>query len=118
MLVYVFRASKAIAQRLVALLIGVVLFLGLTQTPVWAVSSQIQTEPGVAVGITELVPDENIDELKEQRREWQSQASLSRDSKNDEHQSLGETVKEKLNLTEITEGYDPEKKSESFQPSR
>jgi hypothetical protein len=107
-----FRGLKAIAQRLVVLLVSVVMLLSLAQTAVLASTSSIETKPGSAPGITEPIPGENLSELKEQRREWQERASSSHDVKNNKGDSLGETLKEKLNLEEIKEGYEPQKESE------
>lgn len=106
---HLFRSLKAITRRLTVLLITVVMLLSITQTV--ALAGSPETKPGFTPGITEPVPGQDIDELKEQRREWQSKASSLHDSK-DEPSSLGETLKKKLNLDEITEGYDPERESE------
>lgn len=105
---YLFRSLKAAVKRLTVLIVGVVLFFSVTQTAVLAATTSPVTESGIAPGIEEPVPGENISEMKEQRREWQSKASASRDVKDDEASSLGETLKEKLNLEEIVEGYHPE----------
>lgn len=104
MAINVFHSFKAIVKRLAVLLVGVILFLSLTQSAVLAAASSTETEPGAAPGITEPIPDENISEMKEQRREWQSKVSSSREAEKNEPSSLGETLKEKLNLDEITHG--------------
>ena len=83
-----FHSVKAIAKRLVMLLVGVVVILSLTQTVALAVSSRIETEPGAAPGITEPLLNENIDEMKEQRREWQSKVSAT-NNEEDQSSSLG-----------------------------
>ncbi|MBW4623243.1 MAG: hypothetical protein KME17_28280 [Cyanosarcina radialis HA8281-LM2] len=111
MTTYVFRSLKAIAKRLSLLLVTVVAILSLVQTAAIAASDSAETEAPVAPSITEQLADENVDEMREQRREWQSQVSSSDEAKNDESKPLGETLKEKLNLDEITEGYNPEKSS-------
>lgn len=108
---HVFHTLKAIAKRLTILLVSVLMLLSLMPTTVLAAPSR-SVETGAAPGITEPIPDENVSEMKAQRREWQSKASSVNDAKNDESSSLGETVKEKLNLDEITEGYHPEKAAE------
>lgn len=105
-----FHSVKAIARKLVMLVVGVVVIFSLTQTVALAASSQIQTKPGAAPGITEPLPNENIDELKEQRREWQSKVSAA-NNEEDKSSSLGETLKEKLNLDEITEAYTSDNES-------
>ncbi len=103
---------KTMTKRLALLLVNVVMLLGLMQTAVLAAPSHIETEPGYAPGVTQPVPDENISELKEQRREWQSKASAIHSANDSEPTSLVEAVKEKLNLDEIKEGYDPERESQ------
>jgi hypothetical protein len=109
MTTYVFRSLQAIAKRLSLLLITVVAILSIVQTA--AIAASDETEAPVAPSISEQLADENVDQMREQRREWQSQVSSSDDAKNDDSKPLGETLKEKLNLDEITEGYNPEKSS-------
>lgn len=118
MTTYVFRSLKALAtacaiarsaKQLSLLLVTVVAILSLVQTG--AIASSDKTELPVAPSITEQLADENVDQMKEQRREWQSQVSSSDDAKNDGSKPLGKTLKEKLNLDEITEGYNPDKSS-------
>ncbi len=105
---HLFRSLQATVKRLTVLIVSVLLLFSLTKTAVLAATASPATESGIAPGIAEPVPGENISEMKEQRREWQSKASASRDVKDDESNSLGETLKEKLNLEEIVEGYHPE----------
>lgn len=105
---HLFRSLKATVKRLTVLIVGVVLLLSLTQMAVLAAAASTTTKSGTAPGISEPISGENISEMKEQRREWQSKASVSRDVKENEASSLGETLKKKLNLEEITEGYHPE----------
>lgn len=112
MITRAFRALKAIAKRLTVLLVSVVMLLSLAQTAVLAATSSTETKSGGTPGITEPIPGENLSELKEQRREWQEKASSSRDVKDNKGSSLGETLKQKLNLDEITEGYDPQEEAE------
>jgi hypothetical protein len=115
MTIHVFRPLKAIAKRLTGLLLGIVMFLGLTQ-PAFAESTRaaVQAETGRAVvpGITKPVAGQDIDEMKEKRREWQSRASAMHSMKDDDSRSLGETLNEKLNLDELSEGYDPQRETE------
>jgi hypothetical protein len=112
MVLHVFRSLKMLAKQLIVMIVSAVMLLGFTQAGALAVSSRNTTEPVAVPGITEPVAGQNLDELKEQRREWQSRASSLHDRKNDEPDSLGEALNEKLNLEEITEGYDPERESE------
>lgn len=106
------RSLKVLAKRLTALLVSVVMLLSLTQTGVLAAASPTQTESVDTPGVTEPIPGENINKLKEQRREWQGRTSSARDVEDDKGGSLGETLKTKLNLDEIIEGYDPQKEAE------
>lgn len=69
----------------------------------------MDTRPGGTPGITAPIPGENVSELKEQRREWQEKES-SHNAKDDQGSSLGETLVKKLNLNEIKQGYDPQRK--------
>jgi len=112
MTTHCFRVLKAIAKRLTVLLVAVVMLLSLTQTAVLAATARTQTDSGVAPGINAPIDDEAISEKKAQRREWQSKASSLKDAQETEPKTLGETLKEKLNLDEITEGYDPEREAE------
>lgn len=115
MTIYVLRSLKAIAKRLTVLLVSVVMFLSFTQ-PALADSTRaaIRAETGAAAvpGITEPIAGRDIDEMKERRREWQSRASSLHGMKDDEPASLSETSNEKLNLDELTEGYDPQREAE------
>jgi hypothetical protein len=115
MTTHVLCSLKAIAKRLTVLLVSVVLFLGFAQ-PSLAESTraavQAETGPANVPGITEPVAGQNINELKEQRREWQSRASALHGMKDDEPESLGEVLNEKLNLDELSEGYDPQRETE------
>jgi len=107
---HVFRSFRAIAQRLTLLVATVIMFLSLTQTAALAVRGE--TLPDGVPGITAPVPGEDLAELKEQRREWQSRASSLHDNP-DEPETLGESIKEKLNIDELEEGhYDPEREHE------
>lgn len=108
----VFHALKAIAKRLTVLLVTVVMLLSLTQTAVLAATTRAQAGSVAVPGSTKPMADEAINEKKEQRREWQTKASSLKDVQETKPNTLGETLKEKLNLDEITEGYDPERESE------
>jgi hypothetical protein len=114
MLTSLWFTLKGLAHRLMVVFAVVAMGLGLLSTPVLAASTTM-TQPGEAPGITEPVPGENLSELQEQRRDWQKQASSSNEDLQSKPESLGETIKEKLNLEEITDKYQPEKKSEGAQ---
>ncbi|MBW4618669.1 MAG: hypothetical protein KME17_04680 [Cyanosarcina radialis HA8281-LM2] len=107
MTTYVFRSLKGIAKRLTALLIMLVMLLGFTPTAAIAVSSHPETF--ISADDTKFVSDEKANEMKEQRREWQSRVSSSHDARNDKSNSSGKTPKEKLNLDEITDNHTPER---------
>ena len=104
MTTYVFHSLKVITKRLVVLLISVVMLLGITQTAVLAASSPTETV-GIP-GVTKSISAENDSETREQRREWQNKAS--KEGKINEPETLGE----KLNVEEVTEGFDPEREAE------
>ncbi|HEY9627323.1 MAG TPA: hypothetical protein V6C84_08480 [Coleofasciculaceae cyanobacterium] len=96
---------KVVTKQLVALLVTAILLLGLTQTAVLAGSAPTETV-GIP-GITKPISAENDNETREQRREWQSKAS-NLEGKANEPETLGE----KLNVEEITEGFDPQREAE------
>ncbi len=104
MTTYVFHSLKAITKRLVVLLVSVVMLLSVTQSAVLAASSPTETM-GIP-GITKSISVENDSETREQRREWQNKAS--QEGKKNEPETLGE----KLNVEEVTEGFDPEREAE------
>lgn len=113
MTIHVFRSLKTIAKRFAVLAVTVAMLFSLGQTSVLAVSSSnFDNEPIEVPGITEPVAGKNLSEMREQRREWQSKASALHDGDKNDPKSLGEAVNEKLNLDEITEGYDPQRESE------
>ncbi len=112
MISQVFHSLQTLIKRLTILALSVVMFLSFMQTATVA-APRHDAEPGIAPGINQPVAGKDIDELRRQRNEWQSQASALHDrNNNDEDKSLGEVVKDKLNLDEITEGYDPERETE------
>jgi len=106
------RSLRAIAQRLILFAVSLALFLGLTQ-PAALAAYRAETDTEGVPGISAPVPGEDISELKEQRREWQSRASSLHDLSADEPETLGEELKEKLNIDELEVGhYDPEREHE------
>lgn len=115
---HLFRSLKAIVKRATVLVVSLVLLLSFTQTMVLAAPPS-GSKPAAETSATETMPSDNIDALKEQRREWQSKASASRSAQEDEPSSLGEVLKERLNLDEIKEGYHPERADDTVeQPER
>ncbi len=108
------HSIKSIIKRLAILLVSLVVFLSVAQTAVLAASSNLETKTIGAPGVTEPLPDEDIGEMREERREWQSKASASQSDKADKSSSLGEAVKDKLNINELVEGKDSDNKSENI----
>jgi hypothetical protein len=98
-----FQSLRAMVKRLAVLIISAVAFLSFTQTA--AIASTFRPAPNslVLLEIPEVIPDQELSEKQEQRREWQSKASATQNVKDDSSESLGETLNEKLNLNEITE---------------
>ncbi|MBI4780726.1 MAG: hypothetical protein HY785_05325 [Oscillatoriophycideae cyanobacterium NC_groundwater_1537_Pr4_S-0.65um_50_18] len=105
MTTHVSRFLKVITKQFVALLVTAIMLLSLAQTAVLAESSSSETV-GIP-GITKPISAENDSEAKEQRREWQNKTS-NLEGKANEPETLGE----KLNVEEITEGFDPEREAE------
>lgn len=111
----VLRSLKTIAQRLTLLIMTVVMLLNLTQSPAFAVADRYEKDRVAVPGITEPASEQSIDELREQRREWQSRASAihSANDEMEEPDSVGEAIGKKLNLDEIKQGhYDPQRETE------
>jgi hypothetical protein len=105
MTTHVFHSVKRIVKRLAVLLVSVVMLLSIHQAAVLAASSQTETV-GIP-GVTKSISAENDSEAREQRREWQEKAS-NLEGKANEPETLGE----KLNVEEITEGFDPQREAE------
>lgn len=112
---YISRPLKTVVRWLNMLLISLVVILGFTQTAL-AVAERYDSKAIAVPGITEPIAGRNIDELKEERREWQNRASSSHDAQTDEPDSLSEVLNETLNLEEIKEGYHPEMDSDETLP--
>ncbi|HEY9881379.1 MAG TPA: hypothetical protein V6D29_23180 [Leptolyngbyaceae cyanobacterium] len=118
-----FRFSlKAITKRVTVLLMSVVLLFGFSQTAALANSTSLGTESTSTVLIalaassrfaaqSELKGQESpisaarLDELREKRREWQSEVSSAANTENEDESGsvVDKVVKDKLNLNEITE---------------
>ena len=105
---HAFTFLKAIAKRVVVLLVSTVMLLGLTQPAAMAVNnySETQTRLGAPSVPVEVVRDETRSEAQARRREWQSQASSM--AKKNEPNTSGE----KLNVEELVEGYEPSREAE------
>ena len=98
------RFLKVTIKQLAALLVTAIMLLSLTQT---AVLADAPNKTVGIPGISKPISAENDSEAREQRREWQSKTS-NLEGKANEPETLGE----KLNVEEITEGFDPEREAE------
>ncbi|MBW4520148.1 MAG: hypothetical protein KME16_10675 [Scytolyngbya sp. HA4215-MV1] len=106
----IFQSLRAIAKQLSIVMLSLLAVLCIYPTAAFAA---LENTPIETPGLSQSAPDENLAEMQQQRREWQSQVSASR---KDEANSPGETVIEKLNLDEILPGSDRDTKS--FKPDR
>ncbi len=102
-----FRSLRAAAKRLALLLVSMVLFLGLAQTAAYAVSgsaapSGIPDSSGVSGDPLKPPSPENLEQMRAQRRAFQSEASKAANTE-EEASSGSEVLTKKLNLDEITE---------------
>lgn len=108
---YVFRAFmslKAIAKQVAVLVVSAVMVLNFAQPAAMAASnSDTQTRLG-APNINGSVHAEDYSAAREKRREWQSRASSVREDQENTPTTLGE----KLNVDELSEGYDPSREAE------
>lgn len=103
MATHVLQSLKTIAKRFAVLMVSAVVFLSFTQTAAIASTFRPATDSLVLLEISEVIPDQELSEKQEQRREWQSKASSTQNVEEDSSNSLGETLNERLNLDEITE---------------
>lgn len=107
-LLHSFNSLKAIAKQCAILVVTVVMLLNLMQTAAMAANNaEAKTRPETS-DVTEAVQDEDYSAAKEERREWQSKASSIRDSSKNTPDTLGE----KLNIDELSKGYDPDREAE------
>ncbi|PSR17653.1 hypothetical protein C8255_11515 [filamentous cyanobacterium CCP3] len=116
-----FDASlKAIAKRLSVMLVSVIVLFGFSQTAALAnstmpdlganssalialaASSRFAAEAAFE-GEEPEISESRLEEMREQRRQWQSEASAKANTEIESEGSVGEVVKDKLNLEEITE---------------
>lgn len=119
-----FRFSlKAIAKRLTVLLMGVIVLFGLSQPAASASSTFSKTETSnvvIALAASSrfaaqaelkdqdpIVSQEKLDQMKKKRLKWQSEvsaaAAANAENKDDSKSFVDKVVKDKLNLSEITE---------------
>ena len=102
---------KAIAKRFFGVLVCVGMLLSCTQTAALATSLHAMAQSGVVLGAIgtmsdkllseEALSEEALSEKREQRREWQSHVSGTSEIN---HKNVDdETVRERLNINEITE---------------
>jgi Holliday junction resolvasome RuvABC DNA-binding subunit len=111
---HILRSLKTMVCWLSVVSMSFVIILGFTQTAA-AVAERYESKAISVPGITEPVAGRNIEELKEERREWQNRASSLQEAKaNDEPESLGEVLNETLNFEEIKAGYHPEDPDETL----
>ncbi|MGP1386360.1 MAG: hypothetical protein ACTS2F_22560 [Thainema sp.] len=102
----VFLSLRAIAKRFFVLLAGVAMLFSFTQPAALAASFHAVTPSIVVLGAADTTSDnplgkEAYSEKMEQRREWQSRVSGSREVNGENADN--ETLRERLNLDEITE---------------
>lgn len=115
-----YASLKAIVKRLSVLVITGMVVLGFSQTAAWAQA----TTPGLESGTSPLVAlaassrfaaeaafegeepklsEAKLEKMRERRRQWQSEVSANADPETDVDESVGEAIKDKLNLEEITQ---------------
>lgn len=115
-----YASLRAIAKRLSVLLVSVMVLFGFSQTAALAnsttpelelnssalialaASSRFAAEAAFA-GEEPKISESRLEEMREQRRKWQSEVSANADTEIEAKGSVGEKVKEKLNLEEIVE---------------
>lgn len=106
-LLHSFNALWSIAKRFIVLLVSVGMLLSLSQPAALAAHSA-NPEMQLESSQMEVIPDELDSPAKEERREWQSEASSIRE----EEKNIPSTLSEKLNLDELAKGFDPEREAE------
>ncbi|MGB3311652.1 MAG: hypothetical protein WBA86_18030 [Nodosilinea sp.] len=111
---------KAVAKRLSVLLVSVMVVFGVFQTPALANSTTPDLAPTSSAlialaassrfaaeaafeGGEPTISESRLEKMRERRRQWQSEVSANADTENDTEDSIGEAIKDKLNLEEITE---------------
>lgn len=102
----VFHSLQAITKRFFVLLFCVAMLFSFTQTAALAASFRAVTPSIVVLGAADTTSDnplgkEAYSKKMEQRREWQSRVSGSREINGENADN--ETLKERFNIDEITE---------------
>ncbi|MGB3139093.1 MAG: hypothetical protein WBG38_10825 [Nodosilinea sp.] len=113
-----YASLKAAAKRFVVLTISIMVLFSLSQTTALAATA---TNQGTGVSLLALAPssrlatqatpageepvisEAKLDSMRENRRQWQSEASAVADTTEEAPASIGEVIKDKLNLDEIVE---------------
>jgi hypothetical protein len=87
---------RAFAKQLTLLVVSAVMFFGLMQPALQAAPASTATDP------LESSAPENLEQMRAERRAFQSQASQAANSE-EKADSVGEVLTKKLNLEEIAE---------------
>ena len=119
-------SPTALVKRLAVLVVSVVVLFGFSQTAALANSNPLSTALNAELapnslialaassrfaaqaeseGQEPIISEAKLNEKREQRREWQSEVSAAAvtEPKTEPDESLGELIKDKLNLEEIVE---------------
>jgi hypothetical protein len=112
-----YTSLKTIAKRLTVLFVTMVALFGFSQTAALAgpshgslialaASSRFAAQ-AESKDLKLVIPEEKLSEMREQRREWQNQATnnaaAAAEAKKQSKRSANESIKDKLNLDEITQ---------------
>jgi hypothetical protein len=100
MTLHIFQFFKAIAKQLSIVLLSLFAVLCIYPTAAFAA---LENTPIETPGLSQTGPDENLAEMQQQRREWQSQVSESRENA---AKAADKGIVEKLNLDELLPGND------------
>lgn len=108
MTLHIFSFFKSIAKQLSIVLLSLLAVFCIYPTAAFA---DLENTPIETPGLSQTGPDENLAEMQQQRREWQSQVSESRENA---AKAADKGIVEKLNLDEILPGNDrPDSSSNS-----
>ncbi len=102
------NALRAIAKRLTVLMVSVVMLFNLTQTAAMAAPSSDTESQLEASDVTKPMDEASYSAAKEDRRQWQRKVSAIKE----EQDNAPTTLREKLNVDELSKGYDPEREAE------
>jgi hypothetical protein len=114
---------KSVTQRLLILLLAIAAILSFSPGPALAHSAPLEPESTHHVllaraassrfaaqveseGVEPRISEKRLEEMRQKRREWQSEASAAAETEtkfNPVDESIGEEVKDRLNLEEITQ---------------